>query len=84
MSQTRRDPAVKGGAALTLSDSATFTATRGIHVNVGGTAVVVFADDASTPTTTSLVLTAGLTYPYSIVALYSTGTDVGVSVVPLR
>lgn len=63
--------AMTDGVAVTPHASTTFGATRGIVCAVAGTAAVLFADSAAD---VSLQLTAGIVYPYSIIAVRITGT----------
>lgn len=60
-----------GAADITPHATNTFTPTRGFMCAVAGTAAVRFADNAAD---TSLTLTAGVVYPFSIVAVRITGT----------
>ena len=55
--------------------------TRGIHVNVDGTAVVVFEGDGTS--TRSLVLLAGAVYPYRIKTIKNSGTTAGMGITGL-
>lgn len=54
--------------------------TRAIHVNVDGTAVVVFEGDS---TTRSLVLVGGMTYPYRLKTIKNSGTTAGMGILGL-
>ena len=63
----------RGAYLLALHDTDTFELTRGIHANTDGS-IKVMMEDGSTPT---LVVVAGVLYPYRIKMLYSTGTTAG-------
>lgn len=61
-----------GAVAITPHASDTFTPTRGIICAADGTVAAKFADTAAD---VSLTLTAGVVYPFSIVAVRITGTS---------
>lgn len=63
----------RGSYLLSLHDTDTFEVTRGIHANTDGS-IKVMMEDGSTST---LVVVAGVFYPYRIKMLYSTGTTGG-------
>lgn len=54
--------------------------TKGVHCNVSGTAEVVFAGDSSAVT---IEFVAGMTYPFRLKKVLSTGTDAGTELVGL-
>ncbi|PZU22217.1 MAG: hypothetical protein DI589_12090 [Shinella sp.] len=55
--------------------------TRAIHVNVDGTASVVFEGDGATAR--SLVLVGGVTYPYRLKTIKNSGTTAGMGILGL-
>lgn len=58
--------------AVTPSDSATFTACRGVYVGTAGDLVVLFSGDTANVTLKNVV--AGVTHPWSVTRVAATGT----------
>lgn len=74
--------AIGGASSMLAADYSsgdhTFTTVpRGIHVNVGGTAVVRLEDDTADRT---LVLNAGQLYPYRVKIIRNSGTTAGMGI----
>ena len=64
-----------GATAVTLSDSTTIPVTRALYVGVGGTLVVIMADNNNTTSTnTFLNIPNGTILPLQVIKVYSTGT----------
>lgn len=63
--------------AAQISDTLQLTTgiTAGIRVNADGLVKIVAADDT---TAVTVLMLAGLDYPYCVKQVYSTGTDAGV------
>lgn len=77
--QRASDPYV-GAVAINYSSDQTFTQNpRGIYLSTGGTLKVDFIDG----TTVSLILVAGVIYPFCISKIYSTGSSGAVGFVLL-
>ena len=64
-----------GAAAVTLSDSTTIPVTRALYVGVGGTLIVIMADNNDTTTTNTFKnIPNGTILPLQVIKVYSTGT----------
>ena len=60
-----------GGVRITASDSATFSPTRAINVEVSGLVYVDFQDGSSN---VPIYVAAGIAFPAVVTRIYSTGT----------